>query len=266
MQFTHGHTAAGLVAGDLPVLSTSERRTLDAIFRHPLPHNLEWSQVLALMERIGEVEQKANSAFGFKIGDERHIMHKPHSKDLPTSEIIDLRHFMTRAGWSPDMPAEALATPLSAGPCLLVAIDHHGAKLYHIDTASEDASEHVIRPYDPRHFLHHMRHKDQSRERGQKQAEDTSYYVRIAESLASAGRIVLVGHGKGASDAGHHLAEYLREHHRDIHARIAAEVSADLSALTDAQLLSLGAQALKAMGDGRSTASRPGSQGAANAG
>jgi hypothetical protein len=231
-------------AGGLASLSSAEHRTLDGIFRHPMPHNLEWSNVVSLVEKIGTVEPKANNAYAFKVGHERHIMHKPHTKDLTSPEIIDLRHFLTRSGWSPEKAAGTDAAASSAAPSLLLAIQHHEAKIYEIETSAADASEHVIKPYDPHHFLHHMRHKDQSRERGQKQAEDTSFYVRIAAALAPGGRIVLVGHGKGASNAAHHLAEYLREHHHDIYARVVVELTADLSSLTDPQLLALGAQAL----------------------
>jgi hypothetical protein len=240
MQHPDGNTQDG---GQQP-LSAAERRTLDAIFRHPLQHNLDWSHVAALVERLGEVEQRANSAFSFRIGRETHIVHKPHTKDLASTDVLDLRHFLERAGCSPEMPAPAPARPDLAAPSVLVAVDHHGAKIYHIDVSPADASEHLIRPYDPHHFLHHMKHKDQSRERGQKPAEDTGFYVRIAEALANSGHIVVVGHGKGDSNAAHHLTEYLREHHRDIAARIVADISADLSSLTDGQLLALGTGAL----------------------
>jgi hypothetical protein len=239
MQAAREHTAENAASDDLPLLSTSERRTLTAIFRHPTEHNLEWSDMAALVEKMGAVDQKANGAFAFRSGHEHHFMHKPHTKDLPTAEIIELRHFLTRAGWSRDAPAQAAPTATAAAPCLLVAIDHHGARLYQIDISSADASEHVIKPYGPHHFLHHMRNKDQSRERGPKQAEDTTYYVRIAEVLAAGGAIILVGHGKGTSNAAHHLAAYLREHHRETYARVVAT-------LTDPQLLALGAQALHA--------------------
>jgi hypothetical protein len=233
-------------AGDLASLSSNDRRTLEGIFRHPMQHNLEWSHVVSLVEKIGSVEPKANNAYAFKVGHERHIMHKPHTKDLTSPEIIDLRHFLTRTGWSPEQAPAAEAAPNVTAPSLLVTIEHHEAKIYEIDASAKDAAEHVIKPYDPHHFLHHMRHKDQSRERGQKHAEDTSFYVRIAEAVAAAGRIVLVGHGKGASNAAHYLAEYLREHHRDIYARVVSELSTDLSSLTDPQLLALGAHALNA--------------------
>src|ERR1700722_10283856 len=42
----------------LSAVTGSNRRTLDAIFRHPLAHNLGWNDVVALLEKIGEVEEK----------------------------------------------------------------------------------------------------------------------------------------------------------------------------------------------------------------
>jgi hypothetical protein len=251
MHTTIGQSENLLRPGDVTSLSTSERKTLHAIFSHPMRHNLEWSDAAALVESIGTVEQKANSAFELKIGAECQTLHKPHTKDLTSPDIIELRHFLTRAGWSPDMPSQA--SPQIEAPSLLVAIDHHGARVYRIDVASAEVSEHVIAPYDPHHFLHHMRHKDQSRERGQKQAEDATFYARIAEAVATGGRIVLVGHGSGASNAAHHLAEYLRERHSETYARVVVEMTADLSALTDPQLLALGRRAL-----GPAQAERPG--------
>jgi len=244
MDSSHEAAGEGTRTDRRPPLSTSERRTLDAIFRHPLQHNLEWGDVVALAERLGEVEPKPNGSTTFIIRRERYVMHKPHAKDLASAEVLELRHFLIRAGFSPELPYQAPAQPDPAPPSLLVAIDHHGARIYHIDVSSADAAEHVIKPYDPHHFLHHMRHKDRAREHGQKAAEDPSYYVRIAQALAAGGRIVVVGHGQGDSNAAHHLATYLREHHRETYARIAVQASADLSSLTDPQLLALGARAL----------------------
>jgi len=101
-----------------------------------------------------------------------------------------------------------------------------------------------IKPYDPDHFLHHLTHKDQSRERGQRAPEDASFYERIGAALAAADRIVVVGHGTGKSNAAQHLTEYLRTHHRETYQRIVHEIAADLSAITAPQLLELAEHAL----------------------
>jgi hypothetical protein len=219
-------------------------RTLEALFRHPPAHNLEWMDVVALIGKIGAVHQKANSEFVFEVGGEHQLMHKPHTKDLTSSEVVDLRHFLQRAGWSPEAPSRAAALPDPAAPSLMVVVDHHGARIYRIDTSSGGASKQEIRPYDPHHFLHHLTHKGQSEEQGQRAPEDASFYKRIGDALAAGGRIVVVGHGTGKSNAAQHLTEYLRTHHRETHQRIVREIGADLSATTTPQLLALAEQAL----------------------
>jgi hypothetical protein len=224
-------------------MSRADHRSLEALFRHPISHNLAWSDVVGLFTRLGSVEQKSNHEFAFNVGTETHVISRPHSKDLTISEIMDLRHFATRAGCSPHAPSEAPAHPVSPSPTLLVVVDHHGAKIYHIDVAGDDVARHNISPYDPHHFLHHLAHKDQSRERGQRAPEETSFYEQIAQAVAAGGKIVVIGHGEGKSNAAHHLAEYLAAHHPETYQRIVREVVADLSSVTTPQLLALAADA-----------------------
>jgi hypothetical protein len=202
--------------------------------------------VVALMEKIGAVHQKANDKYAFDVGGEHYQMHKPHTKDLTSSEVVDLRHFLQRAGWSPEGPSQAAARPDPAPPTLMVVVDHHGAKIYRIAAASGDSSKQEITPYDPHHFLHHLTHKEQSRQQGQRAAEDPTFYKRIGDALAAGGRIVVVGHGTGKSNAAQHLTEYLRTHHRETYQRIVREVEADLSAVTAPELLALAEKALGA--------------------
>ena len=241
------------VQGDRTALSKSCRTTLDTIYQHPLSHNLEWPDVIALFAKLGTVEHKSNNEFVFAIGGEHHLMRKAHGKNLPADDVIEFRHMLTRAGWSPE---SARSTPgiippsVPAGlPDLLVAVEHHEARIYQLDVAAADQAHHTIRPYDPHHFLHHLSHKDQSRERGQRVAEDPSFYARIAEALRPAGRILVVGHADGHSNAAHHLAAYLRQHHEDIFQRLHPAVDADLSSLTTPLLLDLGRHSLS-MADG----------------
>jgi hypothetical protein len=234
-----------MIAQPSPAVTGAHRRTLDAIFRHPSAHNLEWSDLVGLIEAIGGVEPKGGNEFAFEVAGERHIMRKPHTKDLTGPDVLDVRRFLQHAGWSPDRAPAAAVDSAAPPPSLLVVIDHHEAKIYHIDVASDDASMHVIKPYDPHHFLHHLTHKDQDREQGQRAPEEASYYERIAEAVATGGRIVLVGHGAGKSNAAHHLTEYLRKHHRETYLRIAHAFVADLSSITTPELLELAAQGLR---------------------
>jgi hypothetical protein len=236
----------GRSAGDRPTLSKTGRRTLEALFRHPIAHNLEWADVVALMRKIGSVEHKSNNETSLRIGAQHQLFRTPRVKDLTVDEVMELRHFLARAGWAPRTAPERPDPSISPAPDLLVAVEHHQARLYRLDLRSADPSNHVIRPYDPHNFLHHLTHKDQSRERGQRAAEDPSFYERISGALAAAGRIVVVGHGKGHSNAARHLIEWLRSHHAETSQKVVGEVEVDLSATTEAQLLDLGRRALSA--------------------
>ena len=110
----------------------------------------------------------------FHFGGKHHRMHKPHTKDLTSSEVIDLRHFLQGAGHVARAVIAGCAQPDPAAPTLMIVIDHHGAKIYRVDSGSDEKQTVEIAPYDPHHFLHHLAHKDQSRQRGQRAPEDTS--------------------------------------------------------------------------------------------
>jgi hypothetical protein len=230
---------------DRSAVTGAKRRTLEAIFRHPSAHNLEWTHVVALIKKIGEVDERANSEFAFHVAGHLHLMRKSHSKDLTGPEVIDLRKFLHQAGWSVDHAPQASVASETGAPALVVVMDHHEAKIYRIDGSADDPSSQEIRPYDPHHFLHHLAHKDQDREQGQRAPEDPSFYNKIAQAMATGGRIVVIGHGTGKSNAAHHLTEYLRAHDHATYQRIAHEVIADLSSTTAPQLLKLAQEALR---------------------
>jgi hypothetical protein len=232
-----------VVPGGRAALHGAQLRTLEALFRHPTAHNLEWMDVIALFDKIGNVHRKANAKFTLELAGEHYLLEKAHTKDLTSSEVVDLRHFLQRAGWSAEAPSQAAARRNFEPATLIVVVDHHGAKIYRIEPGSGEASPRKIAPYDPHHFLHHLTHKDQSRQEGQRAWEDPGFYRQIGDALAAAGRILVVGHGKGKSNAARHLVEYLRVHHQETYQRVVREVEADLSAITTPQLLELGEQA-----------------------
>jgi hypothetical protein len=228
-----------------PAITGSNQKTLEAIFRHPLAHNLEWNDVVALVEKIGAVDRKANNEFAFEVAGQRHLFRKPHAKDLTGPELIEVRKFLMRSGWSSGVQPWSAPDGSAIASSIMVVVDHHGAKLYLISRTPDDGSAYEIKPYDPHHFLHHLTHKDQSREQGQRAPEDSSFYERIAQALSADGRIVVVGHGTGKSNAAHNLTDYLRSHHPETYRRIVRELVADLSSCTPPQLLEFAQQALR---------------------
>jgi hypothetical protein len=199
--------------------------------------------VVALFDKIGVVHRRANATFDLDLAGEHYLLHKAHTKDFTGSEVVGLRHFLQRAGWSAEVSPEASARRDLDPATLLVVVDHHGAKIYRIEPGSGEASPPKIAPYDPHHFLHHLTHKDQLREEGQRAPEDAGFYRQISDALAAVGRIIVVGHGKGKSNAARHLIEYLFVHRHETYQRVVREVEADLSAITTPQLLELAERA-----------------------
>jgi hypothetical protein len=214
-----------------------DRRTLEAIFRHPRPSNLAWSDVFHLIERLGAAHQEPNGRLVLTLGERTHIVHHPHAKELTPEDVAQLRKFLESAHVTPDS-MDVAQEAAAAGPSpldMVVAVDHHQARLYSIEGTSETAKR--LRPYDPHHFLHHLTHRQERELRGQREPEEPSYYSEIAAALAPAHRIVLLGHGTGHSNAAAHLEQVLRSKRPDIAQRIVATKSVDLSAITEPQLL-----------------------------
>jgi hypothetical protein len=216
-------------------LSGSDRRTYEALFHHPSSHNVKWHDAVHLFEVLGTVTEKPNHEYVFVSGDAQHVMRRPHSKDLTAEEIRDLRHFLASAS---EVKAETPALDL------LIAMDHHEARIFAVDLPAHGTSVQEIRPYDPHHFLHHLTHKDQPGERGQRAHEDATFYERIAQAVAQAERIVIIGRGTGKSDAAAHLREFLVAHHGETAQKLRATLTADLSHVTAPALVAMAREAL----------------------
>lgn len=223
-----------------------DRRTLEALFRHPVPGNLAWSDAWHLLERLGTTRPEPNGRVLIAVGNQKFVFRPPHTKELTSEEVTQLRKFLEGAGVTPDSADVAEKdgpAAKSATPDMVVAVDHHQARLFTIEGTSETGRR--LRPYDPHHFLHHRAHKQERELRGQHEPEEPSYYSQIVAALAAARRIVLLGHGTGNSNAAAHLEQVLRAKHREIAERIVATKAVDLSAITEPQLLALASELLR---------------------
>lgn len=83
-------------------LNNHHRDTLKKILDHPSSGNVEWRQVLSLLEAVGTVEEEHNGKFKVTVGSETEIMDRPHGKDVDKQMIVDLRRMLTGAEFSPD--------------------------------------------------------------------------------------------------------------------------------------------------------------------
>jgi hypothetical protein len=75
------------------------RDTLLQIFQHPTSHNVEWHDVISLLETVGSIEERHDDMFVFRIGEEREVLRRPKEKDMDTQQVVDLRRMLTSAGY-----------------------------------------------------------------------------------------------------------------------------------------------------------------------
>lgn len=81
-------------------LSNHHRETIAKILDHPASGNIEWRQVLSLLEAIGEVTEEHNGKFKVSLGPETEVLHPPREKDIDEQMIVDLRRLLDQAGYA----------------------------------------------------------------------------------------------------------------------------------------------------------------------
>ncbi len=66
-------------------LTSHHRATLHKIFDHGGgAHNVEWREVISLLEAVGKVEEEHNGKFKVMLGDSLVFLHRPKHKDVDT--------------------------------------------------------------------------------------------------------------------------------------------------------------------------------------
>jgi hypothetical protein len=97
---------------DQPHLNSHHKDTVDAIFRHPTSHNIEWHDVLSLLEAIATVEERHDGRYHLVLGEADMVISRPRHKDIDTQLVVDLRNLLSAAGYGPKGGA---ATPVAQG-------------------------------------------------------------------------------------------------------------------------------------------------------
>jgi hypothetical protein len=82
-------------------LNNHHRDTLEKIFSHPLSGNVEWRQVLSLLEAVGTTTQEPNGKVRVELGGQTEVLRPPDGKDVDRQLIVDLRRMLTNAGLEP---------------------------------------------------------------------------------------------------------------------------------------------------------------------
>jgi hypothetical protein len=82
-------------------LTHRHRDTLEKIFSHPSSGNVEWRQVLSLLDAVGTTTQEPNGKLRVTLGGETEVLQPPGGKDIDRQMVVDLRRMLTNAGLAP---------------------------------------------------------------------------------------------------------------------------------------------------------------------
>lgn len=210
-------------------MSGTHQATYNAIFQHPVAHNLQWHDVRSMLNSISDVEEEHNGNLRFMRHGETLTVHPPKHKDLSDiQELMKIRHFLERSA----VPAHQI---VADGAHLLVVIDHREARIY--QTQLHGSVPERIVPYDPDGLRRHLHNVDDEAN-GQRQPELKAFYEAIAQTLRGAEKILIFGSSTGASSAMDYLMGDLKERHPDIAKRVVDTVVVNEQHLSEDQLLS----------------------------
>jgi hypothetical protein len=75
-------------------LTGAHLRTYNAIFQHPVSHNLGWHEVYALFRQLGLVEEESNGNVKVTRNGQTIVLHRSRTKDVSDmDDVMSLRHF-----------------------------------------------------------------------------------------------------------------------------------------------------------------------------
>ena len=83
-------------------LNSHHRDTLAQIFAHPAGHNIEWHDVLSLLEAVASVKEAPHGRYLVTLGDETETFEPPKHKDIDAQQVVDLRRMLKNAGFGPE--------------------------------------------------------------------------------------------------------------------------------------------------------------------
>lgn len=84
-------------------MNKRQERTLNAIFRNPVPKTLEWRQIESLLKTLGAISiEGKGSRIRLVLNDVTATFHRPHNrKEALPYQVQDVRRFLEKAGIIP---------------------------------------------------------------------------------------------------------------------------------------------------------------------
>lgn len=215
--------------------------TLEALYAHPLRHNIRWDHLLGLWQSLGgEVQRLDHQRLRLRLPDGgetwlHHAVGRRHAV-LAGDDVLRVRHLLQEAGITPEHPL-APGAPERGDQArrLVIRLDHRGADVFWLQG---DTTEHsTLQPHGLWASEQNLTHRHDRDLAGQRAPIDHDYLRRLTLTLESADRALLLGHGHGEANLMHTFLDHVHRHRPELLARIGATELIDDTALSDAQLL-----------------------------
>ena len=84
-------------------VKAKHRKTLEAIYRHPVSGTIKWSDIEALLGAVGaEIDERAGSRVAVILEGQVHVFHRPHrGPETDKGAVRDVRDMLREAGIQP---------------------------------------------------------------------------------------------------------------------------------------------------------------------
>lgn len=174
-------------------------KTLEALFAHPVPANLHWTDVLTLLQRFGSVEHHRHGNLHVDIAGQRLTLKHTNEKQIDKDQAVQLRNFLKGLNITPGHSNLNAPEPEAfERPGLIIVLDHHEATLWQQAAANAPVEERsMLRPHDPHHFRHHLTHRKEAQYIGQRAPEDYEFYKSLVKALENAPQAIVIGDATG---------------------------------------------------------------------
>ena len=226
----------------LAAMKQKHAHILQAVFSHPLEHNLRISDIEALLRHLGaSLQHCSDRRLKIELANgDRLVLHAAsglHHPYLDEEGILRLRRFLQQAGLTPEH-----LVPSSDGMHgeqarrLVIHFDHHGARLWWLE--GQDLRQSDLRPEELWGSGQRLSHRHDRDIAGQRAPLDYAYLRQLSQAIANADRVLLLGHGHGQSDLRQVLREHLAHHHSELLSRV-EEITLDDTACSDAELVAV---------------------------
>jgi hypothetical protein len=83
-------------------LDGHHKATVGKIFSHPVGHNIQWHDVLSLLQSVATVTEEHDGRFKVVLGSESETFDAPRHHDIDEQQVVDLRRMLKAAGITPE--------------------------------------------------------------------------------------------------------------------------------------------------------------------